>query len=101
MDDQSKQAIGVQFVKNNKTFRVFARKEVVLSAGVFNSPKLLMLSGIGPRDHLTELGIPVVQDLPVGRIVRDHYGYIGNMFRINSTAGVTLKQLVNINTLLQ
>lgn len=48
------------------------RKEVVLSAGVISSPQILILSGIGPREHLKSLGISVVQDLPVEKILREH-----------------------------
>ncbi|HET6338859.1 MAG TPA: GMC family oxidoreductase N-terminal domain-containing protein [Polyangiales bacterium] len=51
---------------------VHARREVVLCAGVFGSPQLLMLSGIGPAEHLRGLGIDVVADLPVGDNLHDH-----------------------------
>ncbi|GII91823.1 GMC family oxidoreductase [Sinosporangium siamense] len=51
-----------------------ARKEVILACGAFNSPQLLMLSGIGPRAHLARHGIPVVVDLPgVGGNLQDRY----------------------------
>ena len=46
---------------------------IILSAGAVGSPQLLMLSGVGPADHLTSLGIPVVLDVPgVGQNLRDH-----------------------------
>ncbi|MCY4315572.1 MAG: choline dehydrogenase [Roseovarius sp.] len=66
-------AIGVEADIKGKTEFIRARKEVVVSASVFNSPKLLMLSGIGPGEHLRELGIEVVADRPgVGRNLQDH-----------------------------
>lgn len=53
---------------------VRARREVIISAGAFNSPQLLMLSGIGPRRHLDEMGVPVQVDLPgVGGNLQDRY----------------------------
>ncbi|CAG7918653.1 unnamed protein product [Penicillium olsonii] len=54
-------------------FTLHARKEVILSAGAFQSPQLLMVSGIGPCDHLRSLDIPCLQDLPgVGQNMQDH-----------------------------
>ncbi|XP_076336480.1 glucose dehydrogenase [FAD, quinone]-like [Tachypleus tridentatus] len=65
-------ARGIQFIKNDLQYMVFARKEIILSGGSINTPQLLMLSGIGPRKHLEELGIPVLVDLPVGLNLQDH-----------------------------
>lgn len=71
--DDNNNAIGVKVNnKNRKTFTLKANKEVILSAGTLNSAKLLMLSGIGPKKHLTELGISVRSDLPVGYNFHDH-----------------------------
>lgn len=71
------EATGVQFTTSNgEAIIVNARKEVIISAGAFNSPKLLMLSGIGPRHHLDSLGIPVLSDLPVGENLQDHLAVI-------------------------
>ncbi|CAG2105589.1 unnamed protein product [Medioppia subpectinata] len=65
-------ARGVEFVKNGRTYRVNTRREVIVSAGAVNTPQLLMLSGVGPRDQLTAFGIPVVADLPVGHNLQNH-----------------------------
>ncbi len=53
--------------------RISARREVIVCCGAFDTPKLLMLSGIGPADHLREIGVPVVADVPgVGEHLLDH-----------------------------
>lgn len=68
-------AVGVEFLREDATRpeRIMAEKEVVLSSGAINSPKLLMLSGIGPADDLRSHGIDPVHDLPgVGRNLHDH-----------------------------
>lgn len=65
-------AYGVRYFQNGKWYRVHARKEVILSAGSLNSPKILMLSGVGPRRQLRALGIKVIQNLKVGFNLHDH-----------------------------
>ena len=69
---EGKKAAGVQYARGNELHDVFCDGEVILSAGTFNSPQLLMLSGIGPADHLQTLGIKTMADLPVGHNLQDH-----------------------------
>ena len=70
---EGKRATGVEYRQGGQLIKVQARREVILSASAFNSPKLLMLSGIGPADHLREMGIDVIHDLPgVGKNLHDH-----------------------------
>jgi choline dehydrogenase len=86
--DSSGSACGVEYLKGQHLYRahalpsdaegerreVRAREEVILCGGAFNTPQLLMLSGIGPAAHLREHGIPVRLDLPgVGRNLQDRY----------------------------
>ncbi|KAH9633596.1 hypothetical protein HF086_000935 [Spodoptera exigua] len=61
-----KVAVGVDAVFKGKTYKLRAKKEIIVSAGVYNTPQLLMLSGIGHRKHLKSFNIDLVQDLPVG-----------------------------------
>lgn len=70
--DQTK-VVGVEYVQDGEVKQVQVEREVIISAGALQSPKLLMLSGIGAADHLGSLGIPVVVDLPgVGQNLQDH-----------------------------
>ena len=67
------QASGVEYsVKGGITTVARARKEVIVSAGAFGSPKILMLSGIGPAEHLRNLGLTLYHDLPTGKNFHDH-----------------------------
>ncbi|MEM1074489.1 MAG: choline dehydrogenase [Pseudomonadota bacterium] len=70
---ESRRATGVAFRRNGQSEVVLANQEVVLAASSINSPKLLMLSGIGPAEHLKSVGLNVVADRPgVGQNLQDH-----------------------------
>ena len=69
---EGEEAVGVEAESGGDVFRVDAG-EVILCGGAINSPQLLMLSGVGPQDHLSEFGVPPVHHLPgVGQNLRDH-----------------------------
>jgi choline dehydrogenase len=70
---QDGRAVALHYRQGGQDHRLEAEREIVLSGGAYNSPQLLLLSGIGPADELRELGIDVVHDLPgVGRNLQDH-----------------------------
>lgn len=95
IDPDSLEAIGVEFFRNGKNLKAYARREVIISAGTYHSPQLLMLSGIGPKEHLEEMEIEVVKDLPVGQIMYDHICYPGLSFTVNTThSSLIVKQAV-------
>ncbi|KAJ5372314.1 Glucose-methanol-choline oxidoreductase [Penicillium concentricum] len=88
-DSDNKRATGVQvstagtFGTGSVNFTLHARTQVILSAGAFQSPQLLMVSGIGPCDHLQSFGIPCIKNLPgVGQNMQDH-PIIGTAHRVN------------------
>ncbi|CAL8104526.1 unnamed protein product [Orchesella dallaii] len=84
-----KRAVGVKFdakAENSSENIVYARKEIIVSAGVFGSPLLLMRSGIGPRDVLEGAKIPIVQELPVGKNLHDHVAIALDFYINNSSA---------------
>jgi choline dehydrogenase-like flavoprotein len=95
--DNNNRALGVEYLHGEQLYRahskpsptqgerrtIYASKEVILAGGAFNTPQLLMLSGIGPRDVLETHGIPVRVDLPgVGKNLQDRYE-IGVVNRMN------------------
>lgn len=70
---ESGRAVGVQIAEEGRLTTIRAEREVIVTAGAVGSPKLLLLSGIGPAAQLHDLGIPCVLDLPgVGRNLQDH-----------------------------
>lgn len=93
-------AIGVEYLKGERLYRahskpngaagesrtMFASREVILSGGAFNTPQLLMLSGLGPQEHLAQFGIPLRKHLPgVGSNLQDRYE-ISVVYRMNFPA---------------
>ncbi|XP_070496026.1 glucose dehydrogenase [FAD, quinone]-like [Chironomus tepperi] len=85
INPQTKTAYGVEYQRFGRRQKILARKEVILSSGTFNSAKLLILSGVGNKQELKKLGIPLIQELEVGKQIRDHYAYYGITFVFNST----------------
>ena len=92
-------AVGVDYLQDGQPKTIRARRAVVLAGGVFGTPQLLMLSGIGPGDHLREQGVPVLIDRPaVGTNLQDHVDYVaafetsGRYFIGQSLAG-TVKSI--------
>jgi len=70
---EGKRAVGVEYMQGGAKQQMRARREVIISGGALMSPQLLMLSGIGPAEHLKEHGIAVVHDAPgVGANLHDH-----------------------------
>lgn len=86
--NKKKQAIGVKFDRNFKSHVVKANNEVLISAGAINSPKLLLLSGVGPKNDLERLKIPVIADLPVGQNLQDHISPGGIHFTMRPGSGI-------------
>ncbi|XP_045465779.1 glucose dehydrogenase [FAD, quinone]-like [Harmonia axyridis] len=86
IDRDLKEATGVKVNIGGKTITLYAEKEVIVSAGTINSPKLLMLSGIGPKEHLGSLGIETFHDIEVGKNLQDHLMFPIFTIKVNDSA---------------
>lgn len=91
---EGNRATGLQYKVGNQSLELRAAKELILSAGAFGSPQLLMLSGVGPEAHLKDKGIHVLHKLEgVGQNLQDHIDYV-QTFRVKSkedTFGVSAR----------
>lgn len=81
----TKEAYGVKYVHDGQLYIAKAAKEVILAAGAINTPQLLLLSGIGPKEELEKLDIHTVHDLKVGHNLKDHIAFLGLSFVMNDT----------------
>ncbi|XP_058821936.1 glucose dehydrogenase [FAD, quinone]-like [Topomyia yanbarensis] len=101
IDPGDKRAYGVMFNKGNERHYVLALKEVILSAGSINTPQLLMLSGVGPKEDLQAHGIEVIHDSPgVGKNLQDHVATGGITFIIqnpNNTGPLSITLLSSVS----
>lgn len=91
---EDKQAVGVELLRKGTVLQLKAQREVVVSAGAFGSPQILMLSGIGEVDHLKAYGIEVVHELNgVGKNLQDHIDYVEGYRAPSSshTYGISLR----------
>ncbi|CAG9559047.1 unnamed protein product [Danaus chrysippus] len=102
IDKDKKRAYGVEFFRDGIKQVVYAKREVILAAGAIGSPQLLMLSGVGPAQHLEEVGIDVVYNSAgVGRNLQDHIAVGGIVFQIDYPISIVMNRLVNINSALR
>ncbi|CAH0402791.1 unnamed protein product [Chilo suppressalis] len=101
IDPSTKSAYGVEFYKNHKKYVISARREVILSAGAINSPQLLMISGVGPKEHLTEKNITTIVDLPVGYNLQDHWALGGLTFVINTTDSIRSERIATFDNIIE
>jgi choline dehydrogenase len=77
---EGRRAVGVEYEQNGTLAQALAEREVILGAGTFNSPQILLLSGVGPAGELESVGVRVVHDLPgVGKNLQDHQS-VGVMY---------------------
>lgn len=102
IEPQTKRAFAVEYVRNGVKHTVRCRREIIVSAGPIASPQLLMLSGIGPQEHLQSLGIPIIKDLNVGRTLYDHVTFPGVIFKLNTTnASLIESKIVTLPNVIQ
>lgn len=99
IDPKTKKTLGVEFERFGKLYIIKASKEVIVSAGAINSPQLLMLSGIGPKKHLSELGIPVLKNSRVGFNLMDHIALGGITFLIDKPYSLHLDKILTTESL--
>lgn len=97
----STQVYGVEYERHGELKVAKAAKEVILSAGALSTPKILLLSGVGPSEHLQDIGIPLRLNLPVGRNLQDHISTLVGPFFIKEPRSLLLGKDIDTGTFLQ
>jgi choline dehydrogenase len=95
------EAYGVRYSHLDEHYQVTASKGVILSAGVIGSPKILMLSGIGPKDHLRKMKITPRIDLPVGDNLQDHVATGADLVLLDSPPNLGVRQMTSYSSFFQ
>ncbi|KAF5286193.1 hypothetical protein FQA39_LY16363 [Lamprigera yunnana] len=85
INPHTKEAVGVKYIHEGKLFVAKTAKEVILTAGAYNTPQLLMLSGVGPKEELLKHHIPLIHDLDVGRNLKTRAGFMGVNYVVNTS----------------
>ncbi|XP_044007879.1 glucose dehydrogenase [FAD, quinone] isoform X2 [Aphidius gifuensis] len=99
--NKDKRVTGIELLKNDKKIIIKVRREVILSAGAIGSPQLLMVSGIGPKEHLKEFDIPVLSNLRVGDNLQDHVGLGGLTYIIDEPLTFKKSRFQNFPTAIE
>jgi len=98
LDDENR-AYGVTYYRHGLMKFARATKEIILSAGAIMTPKILLNQGIGPKEHLLQVGIKPRLDLPVGKNLQDHIFTVIGPFLLNQTVSYILDRDTNLKTL--
>ncbi|KAF5269577.1 hypothetical protein FQR65_LT05915 [Abscondita terminalis] len=92
------EAYGIRYTYLGRGYKVRARKGVVLSAGVIETPKLLMLSGVGPKEHLNDARVRTKVNLPVGDNLQDHVTTGADLVLLNTSLGINPPNMMSLFT---
>ncbi|KAJ8928734.1 hypothetical protein NQ314_018669, partial [Rhamnusium bicolor] len=98
---ETRTTYGVEYFHKGQYFKALAKKEVIVSTGTLSSPKLLMVSGIGPARHLHELNIKVLNDLKVGHNLHDHTTADGPIFALAIHSPLAATATIQVNSFIQ
>lgn len=93
LDKHKKSANGIEFIKRGELHRVFGKK-IILAAGTIGSPKILLHSGIGPKEHLKAMDIDLVENLPIGENLQDHITTFIDIL-LNQPVGSSVTDILN------
>jgi choline dehydrogenase len=90
---EGRRAVGIEYLQDGSRRSALASREVLIAGGAFNSPQLLQLSGLGPAQLLSSLGIPVIADMPgVGADLQDH---LQVRMQYRCTEPITMNDVIN------